>query len=437
VKISIYTRTKSDAGRWQYRRVKTGRGRRPADLHGPFFLRHGTPDGKRSWAAGGDTLEAATDAAERLQHALVAQSKGLTVTELDKISNVGRTPIKLACEKFLELKKAKAPKTLQAYRLHLDEFQKSLGKVRFMDDITPDVMRRYRDHMQKQGLAPKTQHTRLLTVTFLLKKNGMKNQLPWDEFPVFEVEPAVPFTPEELKKVFTAMDAEEKLRYRFFLGTGLREGEVTYTAWPDLDLTKGTVTVRPKADVGFTPKSHESRTVPLPASLVAELKERRKTPPHPRWVFANEINAPEKHFLRKLKRIALRAGLNCGHCTTQVTKVTREERQRRDGLKEAAFSRIYRKDRGEEGHTWYNAELDRINSMKRTVTCKTDAVCQHWILHRFRKSCATRWMEAGVPVRTIQHWLGHKDLETTMMYLGTGDMHSEKTRAQIDAAFGD
>jgi hypothetical protein len=160
VKVSIYTRSKSDAGRWQYSRVKTVRGRRPADLHGPFFLRHGTPEGKRSWTAGGDTIEAAKDAAERLPHALVAQSRGLTVTELDKISNAGRIPIKFACEKFLELKKAKAPKTLAAYRLHLDQFQKSLGKVRFMDDITPDVMRRYRDHMQKQGLAPKTQHTR-------------------------------------------------------------------------------------------------------------------------------------------------------------------------------------------------------------------------------------------------------------------------------------
>jgi integrase/recombinase XerD len=437
VKISIYTRTKSDAGRWQYRRVKTGRGRRPADLRGPFFLRHGTPDGKRSWTAGGDTLEAATDAAERLQHALVAQSKGLTVTELDKISNVGRTPIKLACEKFLELKKAKAPKTLQAYKLHLDEFQKSLGRVRFMDEISPNVMRHYRDQMQKQGLAPKTQHTRLLTVTFLLKKNGLKNQLPWDEFPVFEVEPAVPFTPEELKKVFAAMDAEEKIRYRFFLGTGLREGEVTYTAWPDLDLTKGTVTVRPKADVGFTPKSHESRTVPLPAALVAELKERRKKPPHARWVFANEINAPEKHFLRKLKRIALHAGLNCGHCVTQVTKLKRADKLNKGHLVAKAFDKIHGKEITDELHGALHAELDRINAMKRTVTCKTDAVCQHWILHRFRKSCATRWMEAGVPVRQIQSWLGHKDLETTMQYLGTGDMQSEKTRGQIDAAFGD
>jgi len=38
-------------------------------------------------------------------------------------------------------------------------------------------------------------------------------------------------------------------------------------------------------------------------------------------------------------------------------------------------------------------------------------------------------------VRTIQHWLGHKNLETTMLYLGVTS--NEKLRGNIDAAFGD
>jgi integrase len=229
------------------------------------------------------------------------------------------------------------------------------------------------------------------------------------------------------------MDAEEKLRYRFFLGSGLREAEVTYCAWPDLDLSKGTVTVRPKADVGFTPKSHESRTVPLPASLTEELKARKKSPPHPRWLFVNDISQPEKHFLRKLKRIALRAGLNCGHCTAEVTKLTRQEKRARGKAIEKAFDAA----KTQEQLQALGKQIEEIRTAKRTVTCKTDPVCQHFILHRFRKSCATRWMEAGVPVRSIQAWLGHKDLETTMNYLGTGDMHAPQTRAKVDAAFVD
>jgi integrase len=433
VKVSVYTRQKNEAGQWRYHKVKLGRGHRTSTVSGPFYLRFSTY-GRKIWEPAGDSLEGATEAAETRHHALEAQARGLSVTELDTLSNAGRIPIKTTCEAFLKLKAGKAKKTLAAYSLHLAEFQEAIGsRVRFMDAINADTMRRYRDWMAQKGLSPKTQHTRLLTVTFLLKKNGFKNPLAWDEFPVFEVETAVPYSPDELKKLFPAMDAEEKLRYRFFLGSGLREAEVTYCAWPDLDLSKGTVTVRPKADVGFTPKSHESRSVPLPAPLIAELKVRKKNPPHARWIFVNKISEPEKHFLRKLKRIALRAGLNCGHCTAEVTRLTRQEKRARDETIVKAFDAA----KTQEQMKTLGQTVEDIRTAKRTVTCKTDPVCQHFILHRFRKSCATRWMEAGVPIRSIQAWLGHKDLETTMNYLGTGDMNAPQTRVKVDAAFVD
>jgi site-specific recombinase XerD len=44
-------------------------------------------------------------------------------------------------------------------------------------------------------------------------------------------------------------------------------------------------------------------------------------------------------------------------------------------------------------------------------------------------------MEHGVPIRTLQFYLGHKNLETTMLYLGVTD--SSKLRGNINAAFGD
>src|SRR5262249_49929778 len=236
------------------------------------------------------------------------------------------------------------------------------GKIRFMDEITAATLRGYRDFMAAKGFAGKTIHTRLLTVVFLLKKNGIKNPLAWDEMPSVEEEPAVPYRDEELKKLFAARDAEESIRYKFFHGTGCREKEVTFAAWQDIDFTKAIYHIRRKEDVGFTPKAHESRTVPLPASLLTLLKERRKHPPHPRWIFVNEEGRPDNHFLRKLKRIALHAGLNCGQCKTTVTK--------------GRYERKYRVE----------------------VTCKTDPMCEHWYLHRFRKTCATRWQEHGIPV---------------------------------------
>jgi len=38
-------------------------------------------------------------------------------------------------------------------------------------------------------------------------------------------------------------------------------------------------------------------------------------------------------------------------------------------------------------------------------------------LKTFRSTYATRMLRQGFDVRTVQHWMGHKSLETTMRYL--------------------
>jgi len=40
-----------------------------------------------------------------------------------------------------------------------------------------------------------------------------------------------------------------------------------------------------------------------------------------------------------------------------------------------------------------------------------------WDLKTFRSTYATRMLRAGFDVRTVQHWMGHRSLETTMRYL--------------------
>ena len=77
----------------------------------------------------------------------------------------------------------------------------------------------------------------------------------------------------------------------------------------------------------------------------------------------------------------------------------------------------------------------KLNGKEREVTCKTHAICEKFYLHRLRKTCATRWCNNGVSVRTIQAWLGHKSLETTQLYLGV--QNSDKLQPNVDRAFGD
>jgi integrase/recombinase XerD len=395
--VSIYIREKTDTGSWRFRKVREGRGIKTGDLRPPFYIRPFV-NGKQVWK----TLLAPSfkDAREEAGHAadaLEAHSKGLTVAEAEALTNSNRLLIKSAVETYLEQKSGKAKKTVYQYRLALNEFIEAV-KIRYMDEITESVLRSYKKFMENEGYAGKTIDTRLNIIYFLLKKTGTVARLPRDEMPTVEEETAVPYTDEELEKMFGVMTPEEKIRYRFFLGTGCRDKEVTFAAWQDINWTKKEYHVRRKEDVGFTPKNHESRTIPIPDSLISELKKREKTKQHDRWIFVNEQGRPDNHFLRKLKKIALRAGVNCGQCKTSITK-------------------------------------GRWKRTLREVTCKTDPVCEHIYLHRLRKTCATRWMEHGVPIRTLQFYLGHKNLETTMLYLGVTD--SNKLRGNINAAFGD
>ena len=397
--LRVYLREKMGSKGWRYRRVGEGRGKRTGDLQPPFYVRP-TVQGNQTWQRlKAETFTEAKQEAEQLDAVLDAASKGLTVKEHEDRLNAHRVPLKTAVDNYLAQKSDKARKTKMQYEHALRQFV-SLCKIRFVDEIDAAVLRRYKAALETEGYAGKTIDTRLNIVYFLLKKNGVAARLPRDEMPTVEEEPAVPYSEEELEKLFASMNDEQRIRYKFFLGTGCRDKEVTFAAWRDIDWTKREYHVRQKPDVGFTPKSHESRTVPLPASLVDALKARRKQSPHERWIFVNEEGRPDNHFLRKLKRIALRAGLNCGQCRTVVSKGK------------------------------YATDKKQVE-----VTCKTDAVCEHIYLHRFRKTCATRWQEHGIPLRTIQAWLGHKDLETTQRYLGVTD--STKLRSQIDKAFGD
>jgi integrase/recombinase XerD len=127
--------------------------------------------------------------------------------------------------------------------------------------------------------------------------------------------------------------------------TGLREKEAMYCVWNDVNLRAGTTNMRWKPQYDFQPKAYREREVPIPTKLVDALK---KFKPHgaqgDSLVFSTESGRPDTHMLRASKRDATRAGLNA----------------------------------------------DRF-----------------W-LHNFRATFATMHLAAGVDLRTVQVWLGHR-----------------------------
>jgi integrase len=393
----IYIRRKEPGKGWRYRAVPKV-GRLPqAEAGVKFHVRYRDASGKFVWSQPYDTLEEARKEAAGLELNAEAVSLGLTVAEYKDRANSHRTTIKAAIAQFIsDAKQTKKKKTFVGYEHNLKQFQDS-AKVRFIDEVTKKTLTDFRDFLAGKGYEARTQHNRLMTVLSLLKKNKIKTDFSLSsDLPEFEEEPAVPYEPSELKKLFAAMKPEEVIRYKFFLGTACREKEVTYAAWQDIDFARGIYHIRRKPDVGFTPKKHESRDVKMPTDLVEQLRERKKHAQNTRWIFVNNEGRPDNHFLRKFKRIALRAKANCGNCVAP----------------------------------WTSGRYHTLRKIE--TTCKTHPVCEHHYLHRLRKTCASSWEAKQVPVRTIQFMLGHKSLETTMRYLGITNLDSLTDK--IDAA---
>jgi integrase len=393
---SVYFRIK-DGGTWRYRAI--GRGRPPKGAK--FHVRYTDARKKQTWSNPYDTVEEAQGAAKNIDAIIVAQARGLSVEEASKATNVNRKTVKTAVEEFLNFNRGLRPRSVQAYTTGVTEFLKYLpSSVRFIDEAaTTKVLDGYKAVLEKQDYAPKTIHNRLLIVCFLLKhfakETGVTYPTKLVKMPRLQRVTAKPYSSEELKRIFAAMDPEEYIRYLFFVHSGCREQEVQYAEWSDIDFEEGTYTLRPKNDVGFVPKSFEERAVPLTTELLDILRARKKSATT-RWIFTNENGDPEGHFLRKFKGIAKRAGLNCGQCETEIS----------DG-------KYHKKERIK-------------------VSCADRPVCEKHYLHRLRKTAATRWLRSGINLLDIQNWLGHKSLETTQIYLGYSKTSSN--RAKVDVA---
>lgn len=152
--------------------------------------------------------------------------------------------------------------------------------------------------------------------------------------------------------------------------TGEREQEVMYTYWSDINLAHATVRVSHKPDRGWTPKAYKEREIPIPDKLVTRLKAlKAKCNKTCSLVFPTSGCNVKMNFLDDLKAVAERA------------------------------------------------------KMKK----------ENFWLHKFRATFATRCLWSGIDLRTVQSYLGHTDLESTMRYLKPS--RSQKAREKMNEVF--
>jgi len=143
--------------------------------------------------------------------------------------------------------------------------------------------------------------------------------------------------------------------FNFFLMTGEGEQEVRFTFRSDVNLKARTVRVKHKlAPWKWSPKRYKEREIPIPDALVEILEGWiAKTDKRCPLLFPTSGCKPKMDFWDCVKAVARRGGLD-------------------------------------ENKYW---------------------------LHKFRATFATNALGHGVDLRTVQLWLGHTEIESTMRYL--------------------
>jgi integrase/recombinase XerD len=323
-------------------------------------------DGKRHrQSVGRDCLEA-QNAMLRQQHLLKSKMLGLALPDGTDLT---RARFSDAATEFLnEVKQGKRPKTYVQYEVALRYFAEFRNK-RICDIERRDLLDYMHFLRDTKLLSRRTVWTKINVVVQFLKTLGVTGLMKKKDWPQYvEPEPEI-YTDQQLLKFFASCNGTEQVIFDFFLTTGLRDQEVQHVCKKDIDLAQQVVRITEKPQWGFIPKDWEQREVPIPDRTVALLKSHLRTLGDSQLVFPTSGDLPDYHFLPRCKRIAWRAGLNCGHCETA------------DGR------------------------------------CSAGPYCREWFLHKFRATFATMHLQSGVDLCTVQHWMGHKDLASTMRYL--------------------
>jgi integrase len=78
-----------------------------------------------------------------------------------------------------------------------------------------------------------------------------------------------------------------------------------------------------------------------------------------------------------------------------------------------------------------NRDLHMLDKCK-AIADRAGLNVEKFDLKTFRSTYATRMLRSGFDPRTVQHWMGHKSLETTMRYLSPArDVHDRLNRVDI------
>jgi integrase len=264
------------------------------------------------------------------------------------------------------------PSTIEAYdsmlRVHIVPFFGATA----VHKIDREQVQRFADELAAKGLAPKSQANALGVLHSLIEYAADEG---WTsgENPVTRVkkparasaDPDVHFLhAEEVEALLRAVPDDalgrvERVMYLTAAMTGLRQGELLGLRWRDVDWTAQRIRVRRnfvRGEFGSPKSKRSTRSVPLTRRVAAELERLSQDSPY-------------------------------------------------KGDDDLVFA-----------HPLTGKPIDRSKLLKRFKAALRRAEVRPVRFHDLRHTFGTRMAAAGVPMRTLQEFMGHRDFKTTLIY---------------------
>jgi integrase len=348
-------------------RIKTGtvivEGREVKYPEGRFQLRMYNGKATVYKNAGATSAEAlaARDRLSNQKYAIsTAEAAGVRVIEED-----ARLSIRIAVERFIK-------KTLdsgsavaaQVYRTALNDFIRATS-VTYVDEINADVMAAFHAALKRMGNGDRTSANKFAAVRALLRWAKVDTKALGLKRPKYEQKIPIVYQKASVDQLLESCSSSLRIAISVLRMAGLRDQEMAFLTWDNIDFKRKLLLVRSKPAMGFVIKDYEERDIPMPDALVNILVGWRAANPKTELVIPTSSGRVNRKLLRALKRVANRAGLNCEVC----------------------------------------------------AGCRTTKECRRWTLHSFRRTYATSLHRSGVDMRTIMKLMGHNDLETIVKYL--------------------
>ncbi|MEK9137946.1 MAG: integron integrase [Bacteroidota bacterium] len=303
-----------------------------------------------------------------------------------------------------------SPRTIESYRLWIKRYILFHNK-RHPLTMGEEEIRAFLTHLaERENVAASTQNVAFNAILFLYRNVLQKDLGDIGSFLRAHRPRHLPvvFTHEEACAVLNQLKGANKFRASLLYGSGLRLFECIKLRVQDIDFGMSQIIVRDG-------KGEKDRVTMLPSSLVLALKSQLEK-------------------VREVYESDLVAGYG------EVSLPYALERKYVNATKSWNWQYIFpasHRSRDPDSGRIKRHHVDESSVQREVKQAIVRAqIHKHGSCHTFRHTFATRLLETGYDIRTVQELLGHKDVRTTMIYTHVLNKGGLTVKSPLDDATG-